>query len=239
MCWSWSTQGENVFWKSGVKSEFLLLKSTLLSGQQIITKWVAPPSNKVKPKFIKTKCFKCHSAWITVPISPPTHADCSCFKRFSASLQAQHAHPERKQPPILDTNQRNICALSCASDSLPSSCQPGAWLSLAYFRQLPLQLCGLHRLHLCSDLAVWFWSFSPYGDLPKRVVFVIFQVAIKMRVEVKVTLHHKSLKSFFACYVKQIQETTAILTRSNPSLLWTPPNPVESLEVECGHLHDY
>lgn len=114
MCWSWSTQGENVFWKSGVKSEFLPLKSTLLSGQQIITKWVAPPSNKVKPKFIKTKCFKCHSAWITVPISPPTHADCSCFKRFSASLQAQHAHPERKQPPILDTNQRkHLCFNLC------------------------------------------------------------------------------------------------------------------------------
>lgn len=154
-----------------------------------------------------------------------------CIRRWSASPWAQHAHPERKQSPILDIHQRNIFALSCASECLPSSCQPGgAWLSLAYFWQLPLQLCGLYRLHLYLDLAMWFWGFSPYGSLPKSVVFVIFQVAIKTGVEVKVVLYHKSLKSFFACYVKQPQKTTDVLTRSNSSLLWTPPHPVESLE---------
>lgn len=73
---------------------------------------------------------------------------------------------------------------------------------------------------------MWFRSFSPYSNLPKSVVFVIFQVAIKMRVEVKVTLYHKPLKSFFACYVKQTQKPTDTLTGSNSSLLRTPPNPV-------------
>lgn len=47
-----------------------------------------------------------------------------------------------------------------------------------------------------------------------------------MRVEVKVTLYHKPLKSFFACYVKQTQKPTDTLTGSNSSLLRTPPNPV-------------
>lgn len=73
---------------------------------------------------------------------------------------------------------------------------------------------------------MWFRSFSPYSNLPKSVVFVIFQVAIKMRVEVKVMLYHKPLKSFFACYVKQTQKPTDTLTGSNSSLLRTPPNPV-------------
>lgn len=151
------------------------------------------------------------------------------FERWSASPYAQHAHPERKQSPILDTHQRKSFPLSGASDSLPSSCQPGAWLSLADVWQLPLQLCGLYRLHLGLDLAMWFWGFSPYSSLTKSVVFVIFQVAIKTRVEVKVMLYHKPLKSFFACYVKKTQNTADVLTTSNSSLLWTPPNAVESL----------
>lgn len=161
------------------------------------------------PKFIKSDSLSAIACGSELLPCHPSMAGL-LWELISIS-QAQHARPEGKQSPVLDIHQRNVAPSSCPSASLPCSCQPGAGLALASFWQLPLQLCGLQRWNLCSDLALRFWGFSPHDRFPKSVVFVIFQVAIKSGVEVKVMLYHKPLKSFFACSAKQTQKTTDVL----------------------------
>lgn len=147
---------------------------------------------------------------------PPIHAGCR-----AAVGADQH---ERKQSPILDVHQRNFSPSSCASAPLPCSCHPGAEIALASSWQLPLQLCGLHRLRssLLRFGPCGFWGFSPHDRFQKSVVVVIFPVAIKTRVEVKVMWYHKALKSFSACSAKQTQKATDVPSFQTPSAVNSP-----------------
>lgn len=222
--WCWSVQGRKLLLKTSARTEFLLFKTKTPSAQKTISKWISP-----------VLLYPSTTAWL-LPLTSQTNPNSSVLSSLSAiPVDQSSCHPsicadcraaggaEQHLPGAAGSSweeagthsgypSKKHLSFQLCSASLPCSCQPGAGLALAASWQLPLQLCGLHRLHLCGDLALWFWGFSPHDRFPKSVVVVIFQVAIKTRVEVKVMLCHKPLKSFFACSAKQTQKTTDVLS---------------------------
>lgn len=212
--WGWSVQ-ERKLLKPRARTEFLLFK-------EAISKWISP-----------VLLYPSTTAWL-LSLTRQRNAQIHQFQLLQVPLPMDQGscHPSIHPSPAVGADQHlpgtapsswreavthsgyppqkpsssELCLSPCA---LQLSARTG--LPLASSWQQPLQLCGLHRLHLCLDLALWFWGFSPHDRFPKSVVVVISQAAIKGRVEVKVMLYHKPLKSFFACSAEQTQKATDVL----------------------------